>query len=346
MDSASSTLPLISVVVPTYNSSRSLDRCLGAIRESEGARIELIVVDDGSQDDSVLLARQYADHVVRLAKTELRSDVRLAGFEHATGEILVNVDSDVVVERDTFRSIADYFHSHEDVAAVTGLLSAECPVDGFLSSYKHLYMNFIFRRLPARVSFLYGSIFALRPAAVRCLKNLPEGSRIIPSYADDTELGLLLVSRGLRVGFAPHLSVQHLKRFTLESLLKNDFQTPRCFALLMVRFGLRPQMRGGEPVYLHSSRGQLSGILCVYGTLVSSLTWSTGAFVFIVVWLLVTAPFFLFLSQHRGGRFVGKAILFTWLDHLIMGAGIACGMIEGVCHRAPPKTADRMSCLA
>jgi cellulose synthase/poly-beta-1,6-N-acetylglucosamine synthase-like glycosyltransferase len=346
MERASPSPPLISVVVPTHNSSQSLNQCLGAIRESEGVRIELIVVDDASQDDSVLIAARYADHVVRLAKTRLRSDVRLAGFAKATGEILVNIDSDVVVSRHTFRTITEYFQSHEQVAAVTGLLSVECPVDGFLSTYKHLYMNYIFKGLPEQVSFLYGSIFALRPTAFECLQNLPKASRTIPSYADDTELGLLLVSGGLKVGFAPQLLVQHLKRFTLLSLLKNDFQTPRCFALLMVRFGLRPQIRGGEPVYLHSSRGQLAGIVCVYGTLLSSLIWSTGPLILTIAWLLVTGPFLLFLGHYRGLSFVGKAILFTWLDHLIMGAGIACGLIEGVCYRAAPKTADRTSCLA
>ena len=48
--------PLISIIVPVYNGGAHLDRCLSAIRQSTYEPYELIVVDNGSTDDSVSIA--------------------------------------------------------------------------------------------------------------------------------------------------------------------------------------------------------------------------------------------------------------------------------------------------
>jgi glycosyltransferase involved in cell wall biosynthesis len=51
--------PLVSVLVPLYNHARYLERCLGSVLEDGYPRVEIIIIDDGSKDDSALLARQW-----------------------------------------------------------------------------------------------------------------------------------------------------------------------------------------------------------------------------------------------------------------------------------------------
>ena len=57
--------PSLSVVVPVRNGGRDFERCLRRLRDSLLADFELIVVDDGSTDDSAALARQAGAIVVR-----------------------------------------------------------------------------------------------------------------------------------------------------------------------------------------------------------------------------------------------------------------------------------------
>lgn len=54
-----STTPLISVLIPLYNHTRYITRCLDSVLEDGYSRVEIIIIDDGSKDDSVALARQW-----------------------------------------------------------------------------------------------------------------------------------------------------------------------------------------------------------------------------------------------------------------------------------------------
>ncbi len=86
----------ISFVVPTRDSARTIEACLRSLALQGGARTETIVVDNHSTDRTGAVARRYADRFV-VAGPE-RAAQRNLGARLATGDILVFVDSDMVVE--------------------------------------------------------------------------------------------------------------------------------------------------------------------------------------------------------------------------------------------------------
>ena len=88
----------VTVIVPTRNSALHLRDCLASIRRQTHEKVELIVVDNHSGDDTCMIARQYAD-IVLTAGPE-RSAQRNAGARSATGSYLFFVDSDMVLEPD------------------------------------------------------------------------------------------------------------------------------------------------------------------------------------------------------------------------------------------------------
>ena len=90
--------PLVSVIVTTRNSGRTLDRCLAGIREQSHPRVELIVVDNNSTDDTMAIARRHADKVATLGPE--RSAQRNHGAAISDGEYLLFIDSDMVLSRD------------------------------------------------------------------------------------------------------------------------------------------------------------------------------------------------------------------------------------------------------
>lgn len=85
--------PLVSVVVPTMNSSRWLSRCLGSIRAQTYRNIELIVVDGGSNDDTVAVASVLADRVLVRSGGERCVQVNF-GVAQSSGDFVYKVDSD------------------------------------------------------------------------------------------------------------------------------------------------------------------------------------------------------------------------------------------------------------
>src|SRR3989449_3356995 len=85
--------PRVSVIVCTYNGSRTISECLDALTRLDYPDYEVIVVDDGSTDGAAAIARRYA---CRLIQTENRglSSARNAGLGAATGEIVAYLDDD------------------------------------------------------------------------------------------------------------------------------------------------------------------------------------------------------------------------------------------------------------
>ena len=92
--------PLISVIVPIYNAERYLRRCLDSIQAQTFRDFEVIMINDGSQDSSADIAREYtADPRFKLYDQDNRGVgyVRNRGLEVAKGEYLAFVDSDDAV---------------------------------------------------------------------------------------------------------------------------------------------------------------------------------------------------------------------------------------------------------
>lgn len=99
-----STVPDISVIVPVYNAESFLKRAVDSLRRQSHSSIEILLVDDGSQDDSLALCRSFAagDDRIRVLHQENRgaAAARNTGVRSAAGELVCFVDSDDYVETD------------------------------------------------------------------------------------------------------------------------------------------------------------------------------------------------------------------------------------------------------
>jgi glycosyltransferase involved in cell wall biosynthesis len=87
--------PIVSVIVPTRNSARTLEACLTSIRAQAYEPIEIIVVDNNSNDATLSIAHRYADVVTSLGPE--RSAQRNGGARVARGAFLLFIDSDMAL---------------------------------------------------------------------------------------------------------------------------------------------------------------------------------------------------------------------------------------------------------
>lgn len=86
----------VSIIVPVYNVEQYLKRCLDSIIHQSYYDIEVIVVDDGSTDNSLSITRQYTDQRIKvIEKTNGGlSSARNEGIRHASGDYITFIDSD------------------------------------------------------------------------------------------------------------------------------------------------------------------------------------------------------------------------------------------------------------
>ena len=129
--------PSLTVVMPVLNGSNLLPRSLGALEASDLDRgaWDVVVVDDGSTDDSAALARSRGHRVVRVPGGPLGPGAaRNLGAAEATGDILVFIDADVCVHPDALGRIRASFADHPDVGAVFGAYDDQPADPGVRSS--------------------------------------------------------------------------------------------------------------------------------------------------------------------------------------------------------------------
>ena len=88
--------PLVSVIIPTRNSARTIRRCLESVRAQTYPNFEIVVVDNFSSDSTVRIAKKYAD-VILLAGPERTSQVK-QGAAKSKGDFIYKIDSDFVLE--------------------------------------------------------------------------------------------------------------------------------------------------------------------------------------------------------------------------------------------------------
>lgn len=113
---------LISVIIPCYNVEKYLNRCMQSVLNQTYRDLEIILVDDGSTDNTCEIIRRYAeqDHRIQVLYQENRGAgaARNAGLEIAKGSYIGFVDSDDWIERDMYEYLLGIMKKEDaDIAA-------------------------------------------------------------------------------------------------------------------------------------------------------------------------------------------------------------------------------------
>lgn len=216
--------PLLSVIVPAFNGTRVLPRALAALTASDLPREcwELIVVDDGSTDDTAVVAAAWADAVIRLpGPPQGPAYARNRGAEAACGEVLVFVDSDVCVYPATLRQLAEVFRAHPDIGAAFGSYDDRPPAPGFVSQYRNLLHHYHHQQNAGDAETFWAGCGSIRRALFLKAGMYDEWHYPKPSI-EDIELGHRLRAIGVRIVLRPEIQCTHLKHWTLRNMAKTD----------------------------------------------------------------------------------------------------------------------------
>jgi len=211
--------PEISVVIPAYNAGPCLDECLNALARQDTPPGEVIVVDDGSTDESIARA---AKHGVTILKTSGRrgpAEARNLGARAARGKILFFLDADVCPHQDAISRVAAAF-ADPTLDAVIGSYDDDPSSRDFLSQYKNLMHCFVHQTARSEASTFWSGCGAIRREVFLEFSGFDESYK--RPAIEDIELGYRLRSANRRILLDRSLHVKHLKRWTFWSLVKSD----------------------------------------------------------------------------------------------------------------------------
>jgi glycosyltransferase involved in cell wall biosynthesis len=315
---------MVSVIIPAYNSGRTIEACLVSLAVQTPPPAEVLLVDDDSTDETVARAREVAartDLPLRVLRNGARniSRGRNLGLAAARGPVVAFVDSDATVEPGWTQALLDTFDADPGVAVVGGeVITAHATPFAEAVAVNDTTVRDLFTRGELLVS---GCNMALRA-------DLIDGERFDPAwvYAEDVEF-VDRIRRRRRWGLAPAAVVRHESR-----------RGPRDYLLQMYRYGLwkvRYSAATGNlrPVDYVPSAILVSSVLAAIAT-----PWSLVAFP--AMCLAETA--FVVLYRRAPMRLWGL-MLTAWL---VKNTGWGAGVLVAIAQQAAGAVARRQPAWA
>lgn len=225
----------VSVIVPTYNAERTIEKCLNAISHQTYPRndYEIIVVDDGSLDNSKNIIDKFSDIHYVWQSNKGPSAARNAGAQQARGEIIVYTDSDCIAQPDWLEKMLKPFDD-PNVIGAKGV---------YLTQQKELLARFAQKEFEERYRVLaqhkYIDFVDSYSAAFRKKEFLNVGgfdTQFSVANNEDVELSYKLAGKGYKMVFVPDAVVYHTHSSNFFSYLRVKFSRAYWRMLVYKRF--------------------------------------------------------------------------------------------------------------
>jgi glycosyltransferase involved in cell wall biosynthesis len=130
---------MISIVIPTYNSSRFMPDLMDSVFKQVDDDMEVIIVDDCSTDDTLEIAKRYPTRIIQMEQNGGPAKSRNRAVNEAKGDIIFFLDSDVEVLDGTVQEVKDYFEKNPAAKCVIGICSTEPLNKGFVPTYMAMF---------------------------------------------------------------------------------------------------------------------------------------------------------------------------------------------------------------
>ncbi len=224
--------PRVSVVVCSYNGEATIGETLDAVHQLDYPNYEVIVVDDGSTDNTAAIARSHDVRLIRTPNQGL-STARNIGMEEATGDIVAYLDDDAYPDPHWLTYLAATFLK-TDHAAVGGP-NISPPQDGLVAhavncvpgNPMHVLLS------DSEAEHIPGCNFAIRRDILRGLGGFDPTFRIA---GDDVDMCWRLQEEGWSLGFHPAGMVWHHRRRSVGAFWRQQKNYGKAEALLETKW--------------------------------------------------------------------------------------------------------------
>lgn len=315
---------LISIIVPAYNAAHTLAPCLAALEKQTIPRdqYEVIVVDDGSTDNTAALAARPGIHLIRCRQNRGAAAARNRGLEAARGDIVCFTDADCEPAPDWLEELTRPLRHNPAIMGTKGV---------YTTRQRHLVARFVQIEYEdkyegmagqARIDFIDTYSAAYRRQLFTDFGGFDETI----FYVEDQEFSFRLAAHGCWLAFQPTAVVAHRHSQSLRAYGRKKYWIGYWKARFIRRYPERLAKDSHTPQVLKLQMGLAALMLAaaVGALLLPLLGWVMGGVT--AVFFLTTLPFCRKAwPKDRAVALVAPFLLF--IRAFALGFGFACGSI-------------------
>lgn len=231
--------PRVSVMIPAWNESFGVLETMKTLLKSTHRNVELVVVNDGSTDDSDELIRNFIaqyevenkgnkdkiDIVYRYKENGGKGAALNTAIALAGGDILVSIDADCVVLPDTIKNFVRYFVDPDVMAAVGNVKVGNTNTIVGVIQYLEFLFSFYFKKGDAVMNSIYiigGAAGAFRKETIQQV-----GGYNTKNITEDIELSVRIQDAGMKIVYAPDAIIYTEGASELGGLMKQRLRWKR-----------------------------------------------------------------------------------------------------------------------
>lgn len=318
----------ISVVVPAFRAAALLPRVLAPLMamQARGEVTEVIVVDDQSPDDTARVAESLGARVLVTPRNGGPGVARNLAADHAVGDVLWFVDSDVIAWADGAEKVRAAFADPE-VGAVFGSYDASPDGQHWFSRYKNLMHRFYHQAARRDAATFWAGCGAVRADVFRKIGGFDVETYRVPSI-EDIELGYRIRRAGSRIVLDPTLLGKHLKVWTPRNAIHTDiFRRALPWSRLMIaREGVADDLNTSQAERVKALVAGLLLLSVIVLPFEPDFLWLTALLAGVA--LAMNWPLFTFMQVNGGTWFALKALAWHQLYYVYSATAFVWCLFE------------------
>ena len=326
----------ISVIIPAYNAGGALRACLDALLVQTILPNEVIVVNDGSADDTVRVAESYSSVVLLSQSNQGPAKARNEGARHAKGDIIVFLDSDCVPEKDWLEEMIKPF-GKGNVVGVQGAYKSK--QTNMVSRFDQIDIEYRYERMKrsAKLDWIGSYSAAYRKNIFLDEKGFDE--TFPRASGEDAEFSYRLSEKGHLLVFNPSAIVYHTHPESFWGFLNIEYFRAYWRMRMYVKHPLKAVRDSYTP---HSLKGSVAaGAALLVGAVFSLLIFTLQFHRFPNVISLINIGFaagflailvfnllFLFFVLNKDAPIALFSVVMVELRAIVFGIGVIRGFFD------------------
>jgi len=231
--------PMVSVVVPVYNGRNTIENCIKSVLNLEypKSRLEIVVVDNDSRDGTVKMLKKYTKHIILLhLKKRGMSNARNFGIVNSSGEIIVSIDADCIIDRRWIKNIIGVF-GDKKIGAATGIFLSHTPARRIERYFDRYCIKYYQPSFDGRNTHLQTSIAAFRKEIFYEIGYFD----VDVDSAEDMDISERILDRGYKIKFVKKSVLYHKNRTSVNGFIKQAYRDGKSYAYFSMKYkgGLR-----------------------------------------------------------------------------------------------------------